>query len=278
MAEPGPVRERWHRIHGLNVHSLIAEPEDGTGVDVQDLVLVHGLGMSAAYLRPLIRRLAARYRVHAPDLAGSGRSDRPTGPIGVLDWSDMLMDWMTAAGIGRAALVGHSLGSVVAGYLAVEHPERADCLVMVSPSPDPDRPSVRQQFGSLVWDGLQEPAAMVLLSLRDYWRYGPVRLVRTLRDAIRTILSEVQAAPPDVGRLRQLRQPTLVVYGERDRVVTLRWSRRLSRMLPNGRLVVMSDATHAMNYGAPDALADTIEPFLDLHLGPADDRPDRSRA
>jgi pimeloyl-ACP methyl ester carboxylesterase len=263
--------DRRHRVRSLQIHSRTLGPLEAGDEEPTDVVLVHGLGMSSRYMQPLMVRLAGRYRVHTPDLPGSGQSDRPAAPLTLLDRSQILGEWMETAGIARAALVGHSLGCVIAAYLALEHPDRVSCLVLVSPSPDPERRHVWQQLGSLMLDSLQEPLSLVWLTVKDYRRAGMMQIVRTLRDSIRTMLWELRTVSRNSGRLRQVGQPTLVVHAGRDRVVSQQWARTVSRLLPAGHLVRIRGATHAVNYSAPDTLAATIEPFLDHHAGRTED-------
>jgi pimeloyl-ACP methyl ester carboxylesterase len=63
-------------------------------------------------------------------------------------------------------------------------------------------------------------------------------------------------------KLPHMRVPTLIVRGSEDRVVPQRWVEELAALLPNGRIAIIPDAPHAINYDAPAQLAQIILPFL----------------
>ena len=64
----------WHRIQGLTIHTRVSTAVPS---HAQDVVLIHGLGVSAEYMLPTLIRLGSRYQVWAPDLPGFGLSDKP---------------------------------------------------------------------------------------------------------------------------------------------------------------------------------------------------------
>ncbi len=108
------------------------------------VVLVHGLGVSSRYMRPLARHLATDLRVHAPDLPGFGRSGKPRRVLSIPELADWLAAWMEAAGLRRAALVGNSLGCEILVELVLRHPERVERLVLQGRTPEPGARTARQ--------------------------------------------------------------------------------------------------------------------------------------
>ncbi len=109
---------------GLRLHALASV--DPVPAGRAPVVLVHGLGVSSRYMRPLARHLATDFRVHAPDLPGFGRSDKPRRVLSIPELADRLAAWMEAAGPRRASLVGNSLGCEILVELALRHPERVE--------------------------------------------------------------------------------------------------------------------------------------------------------
>ncbi|MCC6790387.1 MAG: alpha/beta hydrolase, partial [Thermomicrobiales bacterium] len=98
-------------------------------------------------------------------------------------------------------------------------------------------------------DGLREPPRLTALVLRDYLRAGLGRSVSTLR---------AMNAHPMPARLQSLSIPSLLVVGDRDPVVPRAWAREVIERLPRGRIVVIDDGTHGIQYAEPDALAGAI--------------------
>jgi pimeloyl-ACP methyl ester carboxylesterase len=247
------VRSAWTEVNGLTMHARIAE---GAGAVAPPVVLVHGVGVSSRYMLPTLRRLAASYRVYAPDLPGFGRSDHPPDVLGPAPLADALAAWMGVMGLGDAVVLGNSMGCQVAVDLALRHPERVGRLVLTDPTGDPEAQAVTPV---LLWgalDVLGEPPSLWPRLVLDYFLAGPLRTLRTLRRAL---------AVPMRHKLPEVRVPALVVRGGRDRIVSQCWVEEVARLLPRGELLVIPDATHAANFSAPDALARAVHSFLARH-------------
>jgi pimeloyl-ACP methyl ester carboxylesterase len=202
---------------------------------------------------PLLQRLEGEFRVVAPDLPGFGRSSAPPEPLGLPGLADALAAWMSDYGLPRAALIGNSLGCQVIAHLAERHPERVARVVLVSPTMDPSAPRPRQQIARLLRDVPRERRPLPLIAFRDYVEAGAYRGWRTLRAALQD---------PAAEHYRQIRVPALVVRGERDPIVSAPWSKKVARLLPQGRLLTVPGAPHAVNFSAPDALARIVRPFV----------------
>lgn len=102
------VRVRTRHLHGYRFAYRMA------GKGESAVVLIHGIGDSSATWADVIPGLAARHRVVAPDLLGHGASAKPRGDYSPGAYANGLRDLLSALGIERATLVGHSLGGAVA--------------------------------------------------------------------------------------------------------------------------------------------------------------------
>lgn len=246
---------RWDRVHDVDVFSICSGPDPATtgGATGHDVVLLHGLGMSNRYLEPSLRELAVARRVFAPDLPGVGRSSRASRELSMAEFADGLRDWMDVVGVGPAVVVGHSLSCHVAAHLAARHPSRVVAVVLASPGRDPAHRSRWQQAWWLFVDGFRERPSMVGIAFRDYTRIGARRMLRTLRRASRD----------DAPSLRQIRQPTLVVYGDRDPLVSPDHAERLVRDLPEASLAVIPGGPHGIPYSTTEPFVQALRLFLD---------------
>jgi len=99
--------------------------------DGRAIVFVHGLGGNATHWEFVAPRLARRHRVVGLDLAGCGWSLKPHVDYSVELLRDHLLDFLDDRGIGRAVLVGHSLGGAVCMAAALARPSLADSLVLL---------------------------------------------------------------------------------------------------------------------------------------------------
>ncbi len=252
------IELRRHRspVHGVMFTSIEAAPSNtshvapSTGTDV---VMVHGLAMSNRYFKPCMNGLATQRRVVAPQLAGAGRRTRPSRPLTTPELAEGLAEWMEAVGMGRAVVIGHSLGSRVVTHLAVRHPARVAAVVLISPVGDPRHPAWWRSAWRLLRDAPREKSSLMPIAIGDYLRMGPIRTVRRLKDARR-----MDARPT----LCRISQHTLVVRGERDPLVSRDWAEELTTLLPAGELVTIAGAPHAVHYSAADDFVAAVLRFL----------------
>src|SRR5947209_18842942 len=120
-----PFDEWQIELHGHRVIYRIA----GSGPPV---VLIHGMVNSSRHWEQVALRLADRYTVVAPDLIGHGDSATPRGDYSLGAHAASIRDLLTAIGIERASVVGHSLGGGVAMQFFYQFPQRVERLVLVS--------------------------------------------------------------------------------------------------------------------------------------------------
>ena len=239
----------WSDVDGLTIHARYA---GGRDLPEPAVVLVHGLGMSSRYMVPLIRALAGRAVVYAPDLPGYGRSMNPVRRLRLSELASALDSWMEVAGIEHAVVVGNSLGAQLVAQLALRNPGRVATAVLVGSTRDPRSGGPATHLVRLALDGLRERPSLPVVAVVDYLRAGPRLMLALFREALRA---------PEEAQLAALRVPTVVVRGERDPISTQRWNEQIVALVPGARLVVVPRAAHAVNYSAPEPLAEII---LDL--------------
>lgn len=238
------------------MRSLTIQATPPAGSEPPTVVLVHGLGMSSRSLLPTARLLARTHRVVLPDLPGNGGSTRPAEPLDVPGLADALLQWLDVTGLRHVPLVGHSLGCQVAVHAAGRDPERVDCLVLVSPSRDPRIATPWRKALRLLLDGPREKPGLMVVAVTDYLRAGPLRMWRTLKAALET---------DPVRSLGAVRQPTLVVRGDRDLLVSAWWARTITQLVRDGRTATLAGGPHGLPFSRPDELTATIAPFLTAH-------------
>jgi pimeloyl-ACP methyl ester carboxylesterase len=254
----GEIRElasAWATVGGLRVHARMSTA--AARPDVPPVVLVHGYGVSSAYFVPLAERLAPRFAVYAPDLPDHGRSAEPPAPLDVPGFAEALVAWMDAVGIGRASLVGNSMGCQIAAEAAVRYPERVDRLVLIGPTADPAAPTVAAHVGRLVAGGLFEWPSLIPLLALEYLRVGPdlaAELRAMLRHRMEAVLPRVTA-------------PVLLLRGEHDFVAPRRWLAEAAGLLGGAPTVEVPFWGHAPHYSAAGAVARALTPFLAAPAG-----------
>lgn len=245
------LSSRWTIVDGMSMHARVAAGPARR--EMPPVVLVHGLVVSSRYMMPTAERLASNFRVYAPDLPGFGLSSKPSHVLRLPELADALAEWMDAVGLEQAALLGNSFGCQILVEFALRHPDRASRLVLLGPTADPQARTVVGQAARWLYNMLLEPLSLYLVILKDFAEAGFIRLVGTYAALLGDRLEE---------KLPQVRVPVLVMRGARDPIVPQRWAKEVTRLLPDGRLVVIPDAAHAVNYSDPLAMALATREFL----------------
>ena len=240
----------WTVVNGLRMHARSGVRQ--VAEEAPAIIFVHGLGVSGRYMVPTAVQLALSHRVYIPDLPGFGKSEKPVQVLDIPGLADALAAWVKAVGPARATFVGNSLGCQTIVDFAVRYPEHIERAVLVGPTLDPRARTLWQQIGRGSLDLLREPLSYWPLLVRDYLVAGPYRTLRTLEYALRDPLLE---------KLSSVCIPTLVVRGTRDPIAPQTWVEEMTRLLPEGRLIVIPETAHVANYSAPRALAHEIRLF-----------------
>jgi pimeloyl-ACP methyl ester carboxylesterase len=158
----------------------------------RDIVLIHGLGMSSAYLGRLARALFEDgWNPIAPDIPGFGESvNAPAGDVA--SHARLLASWADQLAIRDAVWVGHSIGCNSVAQLAALRPDLVQAAVMVGPLWTTRRFAQLRTFAMLALDALREPFALYRYVLPAYWRTGVARWWMTWRRFAR----DLPVAPP----------------------------------------------------------------------------------
>lgn len=237
----GQVHREYTDAAGTRMHAVLSGPRGA-----RDVVCVHGLGVSHRYFQPFLLRLASRFRVSAPDLPGFGLTQGPRQALDVRGLSRALADWLRAAERQGAVLVANSAGCQIVADMAVHAPELFGPVVLNGPTIDRHARSASRQLVRLVADIRWEHPALPLTVARDYLAADPRRVMATLRHLLHDRLERT---------LPHVSAPTVVVRGSRDPLVSHLWAREVADALPDGRLIEVPGAGHALNFSAPRALA-----------------------
>ncbi len=236
-----------------------------------NLVLLHGWGMHSGIWDALRARLDGRFHVHAVDLPGYGGS-----PGSDLYTLESLADSVAAILPEAATLCGWSLGGMVALETARRYPEKVARLVLVATTPcfaqrDDWRCAmpveVLQAFAAdLASD--YEGTLKRFLALQSRGDEAAKTVLRVLRDSL------FQRGRPSSEALRggleilregdlrsqvgEIRQPTLIIHGDRDQLTPLPAAEWLAQALPDANLTVLKGAAHAPFLSHPDEFIQSL--------------------
>jgi len=245
------LEDRWIELPGGRMHFFANTSSN----DAPNVVLVHGLVIASTYMKPTAEGLASFCHVLAPDLPGYGESFKPWPILDMKGLANALAAWMDALEIARAHLVGNSFGCQIIAEFASHYPDRVGRLVLQGPTVDQAARSVLRQIWRSILNAPNEARSLGRISLQDYKAAGIRRICETYKLAFRDRIEE---------KLPRIQAPTLVVRGEKDPIVPQSWAEQVTRLLPDGRLEVIPDAGHTINYSAPQPFVELIRRFLDV--------------
>jgi 4,5:9,10-diseco-3-hydroxy-5,9,17-trioxoandrosta-1(10),2-diene-4-oate hydrolase len=288
MIDPGEGKQeiqtmfpdRYIEVNGIRARYRQA------GQDGPPVVLIHGLGASAEIWSANIGALASRYRVHVPDLPGFGRTEKPEW-MGYSPgaYSRFLLDFMTALGIGRASLVGHSLGGGVVLRTILDDPGRVDRLILVSSAGIGREVSLPLRIASLPFFNriffkpplpvftrflhrlVYDPAAITGEFARQYYEmfFQPAS-VRAFTSILRNIATLRGARPGILEPIREglgtITAPTLILWGCQDRILPVTQALDAAGSIPGARLHVFERCGHMPNIEYPGEFNRLVLEFL----------------
>lgn len=231
----------------------LTETRKGAGSPV---ALIHGLSGSTRWWDRNIDALAERHLVAAVDLVGFGKNRRFLGPPEVLpsfaEVTALLARWLETFG-EPVHVIGHSMGGQLAIRLTAERPDLVRSLILVNAAGIPFKlhplahlkPLPRPPFGG-------PRIAKVLIP--DFLRAGPTSVAVA---SARVLLGDMRDA------MHAIEVPTLLIWGENDPLVPLRYGEAMSREIANARLIVLPRAAHVAMWDAPEEFNRAAVGFLE---------------
>jgi len=270
-----PVTALRLQLDGLSYHVEVAG-------DGPPLLLLHGFTGCAAVWRPFLPAWARRRRIVAVDLPGHGRTDAPRDPARcrterVADDLCRLMDRLS---IGKAAVLGYSMGGRLALSLAMLAPERVSALIVESGSPglaDAGERLARARQDEELAARIERDGVEAFV---DDWENLPLfSTVRRMPERVRHELRRMRLANRPDGlaaslrgmgtgvqpswwdRLPSLAVPVQLIVGELDGKFR-RIAERMQALLPDARLAVVPDAGHLVHVEKPEIFATIVMHFL----------------
>jgi 3-oxoadipate enol-lactonase len=250
----------------VEVHTVVTGREDGPVV-----VLSNSLGSTYRMWDAQVAALQERYRVVRYDIRGHGYSPVPDGPYSIDDLADDLVALLDQLGIGRAHLVGLSLGGMTAMRVAARNPDRVDRLALLCTgaalppaSGWTDRAATVRAGGS---------AAVAKAVVERWFTPGHLAAHPDVREAHEAMVAATSAegyagcceaiAALDLrDDLASIKAPTLAIAGADDPATPPAKLEEIAAGVPHARLLVVPRAAHLANAEQPAI----ITPALIAHL------------
>ena len=235
----------------------------------ETVLFVHGAGQNhTIWVLPMRYFARKGLNVVSIDLPGHGGSAGPalSSIEAMADWVVRLLD---ATGLKRTAIVGHSMGSLVALAAAARHPDRIRALAMVGtsvpmPVSDPllhaSSDNQHAALDMLTYWGHSATAHLASNPTPGMWMLGcSMRLLEQADDGVvHTDLTACHTYHAGLAHAAGVSCPTLLILGERDVMTPVAATRKLAATIPAVQQVVLAGAGHALLAERPDPILDAL--------------------
>ncbi len=222
------------------------------------LLLLHGAIGSAAQLTPLAEVLKSRYHVHVLEFPGHGGTEGDT--FSIPHFADFVSGYCDEQGLDKVGIFGYSMGGYVALYLAQQRPALVAQVVTLATKFHWD-PAIAEREKKMLQPAVIEeklPAFAKTLAERHApgdWKQVLARTAQMLEG----LGADNALKPEDYAGIAT---PTLLLLGDRDRMVTLEETVAVYNALPQAELGVLPGTGHPIESVQPQLLAGFIERFI----------------
>jgi pimeloyl-ACP methyl ester carboxylesterase len=230
------------------------------------LILIHGLGSSSEAWQRNMESLGKSYRVIAIDLPGYGKSDKPKADYSVEYHTRVVAEFLEHLGAGKAVLAGNSLGGWIAALAALEHPEKVSGLILINSaglrhdtsSPVSLNPSNKDEERALLLALFADKSLVTDKLVRDQWEYR-----KDVRSTVQAAQESFKAKLPLLDdRLKEIKTPTLVIWGRQDPLIPLEIGERFARGISGSKMVIIDNAGHLPQVEQPEVFAKAVKSFI----------------
>jgi len=288
-SSPSSIPAQFDAIERISIQTVLVHDQRIAYLDVgagPPVVLIHGFGGSMWQWEQQQHTLSQHFRVLTLDLPGAGLSDKPEIDYRPDQMLDFFVGFMDAVKIPQATLVGNSMGAGLAIGMALAHPTRVAKLVLIDGLPQHvmeklTSPSVRRaletsapswlvSFGNVLFGGLMiesvlreivhDPAlltpAVIERSNRNRQRPGLIKPIMTVRENLPLWESGFAT------RVGEITHPTLVIWGEEDRVFPIAVGEELHQSIKGSRFIRIPKAGHIPQWERPDLVNQELITFI----------------
>jgi len=245
----------------------------------QPVILLHGWLESWDHWLGTMEVLGRSCKAYALDFWGFGESGKQGVGFTVEDYIEMVDQFMDRLGIGRAPIIGHSMGGTVSLGLALEHPERVEKVAVVASPIVGDglalflRFAARRSLASLVYQvphalplGVRVLSPLLARDWKTWYKMFARDLSRTTLESFHYSIASLRKT--DLRpRLKALGVPALGVYGQVDRIVDPKQAEVLARHAPLAEIRYFEHSGHFPMLDEPDRFHQTLCEFLGDHCG-----------
>lgn len=232
------------------------------------ILILHGWNLHAQKFQPLVNEFKKNgYFVEAIDLPGFGQSQLPKKPLYLSDYVDYVTEYIKGKKWQKVILIGHSFGGRISIKLAAKNPSYLEALILTGAPGFNPVPRIKALFFfTLAKLGNVLFSLPPLSNLHGFTRHflyraaGAIDYYTTnihMQDTFKNIVSENLE-----DSLSNINIPTLLLWGENDRIVPFSIAQKMRHVIPNAQLISIADARHGVPWTHPKIFIQEVDKFL----------------
>ncbi|MBU5256642.1 alpha/beta fold hydrolase [Tissierella praeacuta] len=229
-------------IEGLSINYIV----EGQG---RDVLVLHGWGANINTVLPIVNILKNKFRVHALDLPGFGKSEEPKKPIDSFKYAEIVKNYMDNMGIKKVVLIGHSFGGKLSIILGSKYPEIVDKIVLVNSAGLIPKRGPKYYIKVYTFK-----AAKLLYKILFFWLKNEEKMEKfykkfgstdykassgVMRNILVTVVNENL-----LPLLNKIEAPTLLIWGDKDTATPLYMGKIMESQIKDSGLVVLEGTGH----------------------------------
>lgn len=253
----------YTKINNLNIYYQ----KVGQG---RDLIMLHGWGTDVSTFWPSTDFLKNKFRLWLLDLPGFGRSDIPKKAYDTNDYAKFLAEFIktneqvlsSGNKIKKPCLLGHSFGGKVSIKFAANFGNLIDKLILVGSSGIKPDPSFKRilvyPLAKIVHYLVPDIFNLKTIIRRKFYRKieSDYENARVMKDTLIKTLTEDLTED-----LKKIKNQTLIIWGEKDRAVPLKYGKSMYQLIKNSKLVILEEKGHFLHVHDPERFSYYVSDF-----------------
>lgn len=265
--------------HQISVDGLTIHYYEGGPADAETILMIHGFGANRDNWLYFARPLTDRYHVIALDLPGFGESSKPDVSYDVGAQTERVQAFVGALGVKKLHLVGNSMGGHIAALYAARYPEQVLSVALLDNAgvTSPHKSEMFQRIENGEDNPLVVRKPEDFQAVMDFVFVNPPAIPESLKKHFAeqsmansahydTIFAQLRDRYiPLEPELPKITAPTLVLWGDKDRVLDVSSIEVMKPLLQKPSVVIMKDCGHAPMIERPQETAKHYQAFLDAN-------------
>lgn len=265
MSVPEVIQSIERRERTVDVQGIATHIAEGGDITAPPLLYLHG-AFSGNLWFDYHNALAQRFHIFAPAIPGFGLTERPGWMRDISDYVFYFHALLDTLGLDKPILVGHSIGGWIAAELAVWYPERISKLVLsnafglrVKGAPIPDVFALSpEEITGLCFENMMAAMPLMPPEINVDFMFSQYKQLTTLA----SLLWNPGYDPKLERRLASVNSPTLLLWGDRDRLIPPVYADTYHQLITGSKLVKLADTGHMPMFEQTTQWIDAIAQFL----------------